>query len=623
LNIGDQIATPGVDMLGWPFATILITMLLANIQSIRKHLTAENLLYIYIVGLSASSFCTPDSPWGLTFAPIVMKATTPENIAQYVPEFIAVRREVAEMLITGTRSITAIPWPELFPAMVWQFLITALFLGISIGLVSILRRQWIDVEMLPYPQVTLAHASIISVENVRKPGWLGKTPFIIGFIAGFILALIRTCTALFPWFPDIYMWRSNTCGPGSHWITIPGMPWNLGVSKHPPLYALLMLVPVHYLFSIAFYGLVFEVTLIVSYNMGYYTGMADAGFCGRTWCRDIAPYYTPPLNMGMVYLGVMLGVAVMVLLREWRHILTTLKMAFGGLKPSEIEEPMSYRNAWMILIVSLILMVIFFIVSGLSPWLAFVITIIGVATWLVTHELWARIGFSNEPANFSPALVRLLVWPTATPVVASTDPVLYSIITVQWAGHRPSVSWPTTMYAVSGSYKMAKLTRTHPKKALMVAFTSLIVAMAVAYIMQVTLPGVYGKGVSNAPSVTSYDWIINMQLNRPVPGAIVEGLPWMMIGFIFLIVVRYLTTKFLWIPDPITAIVAWDYIGSLHGLVLTALICWIIKSIVLRIGGSNLYEGLVVPFVGGFILGDVLDVLLTGVASIILFPPAL
>lgn len=623
LNIGDQISIPGVDMLGWPFAVILVTMLLANIQTVRKYLSAEHMLYLYIAGLAASSFCTPDSPWGLTFAPIVMKATTPENIAQYVPEFIAVRREIAEMLITGTRSITAIPWSELFPAMIWQFLITALFLGISIGLVSIFRRQWVDVEMLPYPQVTLAHASILSIESIRRPKWPGKAPFAIGFLVGFILALIRTCTTFFPWFPDIYMWRSNTCGPGSHWITLPGTPWNLGLAKHSPLYALMMLIPVHYLFSIAFYGLVFEAALLASYNMGYYTGMADAGFCGRTWCRDIAPYYTAPLNMGMVNLGVMLGVAVMVLLREWRHILTTLRMAFSGGGLTNVEEPMSYRAAWTIFLASLILMVVFFIGSGLNPWLSFIITIVGVATWLVTHELWARIGFSNEPANFSPALVRLLVWPTATPAVTSTDPVLYSMITVQWAGHRPSVSWPTTMYTISGSYKMAKLTGTHPKTAVTVATTSLITAMIVAYIMQIALPGVYGRAASNAPTATSYEWIINMQLNRPVPGAIVEGLPWMMIGFVFLVVVRYVSARFLWIPDPIMAIIAWDYIGSLHGLVLAALICWIIKSIVLRIGGSSLYERLVVPFVGGFILGDILDVLLTDVAGLMMFPPAL
>lgn len=58
----------------------------------------------------------------------------------------------------------------------------------------------------------------------------------------------------------------------------------------------------------------------------------------------------------------------------------TLKMAFGMVKDPKIEaeEPMSYRSAWAIFIISFILLVALFTSTGMSPWASFVITLSGV-----------------------------------------------------------------------------------------------------------------------------------------------------------------------------------------------------------------------------------------------------
>lgn len=118
------------------------------------------------------------------------------------------------MLVEGTGSITAIPWDALFPTVIWYFLLVALFGGMSIGVASIFRRQWVDIELLPFPQVTIAYSSMASLENLGKTGWPGRMPFILGFLLGILTAIPVSGAALFPWFPDIYSWRSNTCGPG-------------------------------------------------------------------------------------------------------------------------------------------------------------------------------------------------------------------------------------------------------------------------------------------------------------------------------------------------------------------------------------------------------------------------
>jgi hypothetical protein len=67
------------------------------------------------------------------------------------------------------------------------------------------------------------------------------------------------------------------------------------------------------------------------------------------------------------------------------------------------------------------------------------------------------------------------------------------------------------------------------------------------------------------------------------------------------------------------AIVSWAWVISLHGVWFACLVAWIIKSIVLRVGGSKLYEQQLVPFVGGFMLGDAFEVLITALTAYSIF----
>ena len=82
-----------------------------------------------------------------------------------------------------------------------------------------------------------------------------------------------------------------------------------------------------------------------------------------------------------------------------------------------------------------------------------------------------------------------------------------------------------------------------------------------------------------------------------------------------------LHVRFLWMPDPVMSIIAWDWIGGLHGTWMASLIILIIKWLILRIGGSKLYEEKAVPFVGGFILGAALNALVAGIGAFITYRP--
>jgi hypothetical protein len=139
------------------------------------------------------------------------------------------------------------------------------------------------------------------------------------------------------------------------------------------------------------------------------------------------------------------------------------------------------------------------------------------------------------------------------------------------------------------------------------------------------IPGLFGwsrLNYGNIPSDLESHALGNFW-NRPSNAPISELGTHITIGFVFMVIARWAYSRFLWVPDPITAIVAWSWVISLHGTWIVCLVAYVVKSIVLKVGGSKLYEQWVVPFVGGFILGDALEVLLAAITSYALLPPAL
>jgi len=615
-NVSFLIPTPGVDLMGGPFVMFLFIMVLMRIPFLRKNLNTENLVYLYVTALGVSYFASWQHPWTHDIGLVVTRTITPESYLRYVPDFVGAPREAADLLIAGAGSLGAIPWDVLFPGIIWRFLLVALFGGISMGFVGIFRRQWIDVERIPFPQVMLAHSCLVNVENSGKREWLQKKPFLIGLLAGIVLAVPLSASTLFPWFPDIYGWRTTTCGPGS-WQIASDTPWNLGIAKHPPLYALLLLVPLHSLFSVVIYTAILEILLFVSYyGLGAYTGIAGTAFCGKNWCPPNTPYAGPPLYFGVISSGAMLGISVITVFLERNHIIGTIKSALGKRSEQEELEPTSYRTSWAIFVMSYILLMAFFMVTGFSPWLSFVLPLSGVMTWFAMVQIWGRIGFTHEPCyNFTPGVIRIFAWPNVVlPDVTSTDVALAPEMSRAWIGW--GYSWGGSFYTVVASYRMANLAGVNPRNVLKVLALGLFVTMLTTEIVQIAIAGTYGINLfASKASIMPLEGYSSALWSFPSPLPLTEMVPHLVMGFVFMVVMRYLCSKFLWLPDPIVAIVAWDWVISLHGVWFACLVAWAMKYAVLKLGGSRLYEASLVPFVGGFILGDALEVLLAALSS--------
>lgn len=146
-NVSSVIPTPGVELMGGPFLMLIIIMGLTRVPYMRKHLTITSLVYLYVTSLAVAYFANFNHPWGVDGGFVFIKLMGPEQQVKYIPDFVAPSGRLVEVLHYGVGNIIEIPWIDLTPNIIWHFLLVALFSGMSIGLASLFRRRWIDVEI--------------------------------------------------------------------------------------------------------------------------------------------------------------------------------------------------------------------------------------------------------------------------------------------------------------------------------------------------------------------------------------------------------------------------------------------------------------------------------------------
>jgi hypothetical protein len=373
-----------------------------------------------------------------------------------------------------------------------------------------------------------------------------------------------------------------------------------------------------------FYVIVLEIAIFVAYYMGYYSGLTQLTFCGRSAC-PVGPYSAPPLRFESIVIGVVLGFLVMSILQYRRYISETLRIAFRKERTVEPEkEPMSYRSAWIMFIVSFVAMIIFLMYAGISPWLSFLIVVTGIMTWFVAAQLWGRLGIYWEMCyDFAPGFIRLLAYPTLrTPDITSTDLALGNSILMQYT-HPDTTGWGGSLFASLASYKMASLTGTNLRNVLKIMVVAMFLSMLVTQFTYLGLCGLLGATRFAHPHISfggvKASWWYVMW-GRPTDSPIIEVTPWIAAGFVIMVVLRLLSARFLWVPDPLAIIPTFTPGVSVHGQWACALVAWIVKSMILKIGGSKLYEEKAVPFVGGFMLGTTLEVLIAAALGMTLYP---
>jgi len=545
-----------------------------------------------------------------------------------MPSWFGPSRDVASQMVAGG---VPTPWMAYMPSLIWWWWIYALWALLMIGLAGILRRQWVDVEQVPFPQTMVAYDLARSVE----PGFrarLKSREFLLGMILGGGFVILMFMIINFPWFPDVYGWRTNTCSSGFTYITadspFAGVIAFVGTTKEPLYVAIFYLAPLTILFNIWFWWIVLAVLCQIAYAFGYYTSVPQSGGCGRIYgCPSGSIIYQQPF-VWQVFgsMGVSIGIALGYIIVNRRYIAETIRTSLGrqtGLKELEHNEPFRYRTNWLLCIVTMILLAISFMASGMSfapAWTTIFVTILFAFCWARTWGLsgfWAASGFYSGPGFFK------WIWPVA-PEPLTQDWYLSMSFAALPATNVPYAGWQHYLMSTMASSRLASLTKTSQRNVFKISIVvSLLTPIAAMFAW---LSWTYMFGLTRSPQFSG-DYGAYSLLDPVISADTISSMPALGIwwpqavaGVLTAMVLSYLHARFTWFPlEPIGMLIGIDAWSMELCLWQLAGLAWILKTLTLRIGGSKAYEEHGVLVAGGLLVGYALVVLFVGIIGIFRF----
>jgi len=501
---------------------------------------------------------------------------------------------------TDVRTVTdffqgqsTVPWALWWtPLAAWLGFFVALFVC-TLCLICIVQRQWITHERLAFP---LAQIPLEMVQERRGIGLLpGRTAwaFWVGVLIAGGINFLNVLSRKYPSLPSIPLFILAMKPVPTGWMAGLG---EIDIVFEPWLIALAFLVPKELSFSCWFFWIVNRALTVLAVMIGT-TGQAP-----DSYSTDFpACFYQGG--------GVALALLIWVLWIGRQHLARGLRLALtGGRDAQEAKEPLSYRWAGILMVVSFACMVYFCWAAGCRVWFGALIMGLVVAY----YAMWARLraeaglGFLPFPLEIGNAAVSLVGSHALTPRE------LVALISVRWT-YFPGFG--STAEVLTGnaleSYKVADAAGVNARR-----LTRLMVAcflVALVFGTWVLLTAFYREGyfglLASRSSWPPYQTLNDggrifsalTDLNKPDPrGFIAIGA-----GAAVTVLLGAMRLRFWWWPfHPLGYLAAncwgmhWSYMPFFLG--------WVGKVLVIRYGGLRLYRA-AVPLAVGIIVGQQLN----------------
>ncbi|MGQ9515605.1 MAG: DUF6785 family protein, partial [Thermoproteota archaeon] len=615
-----------LQLAGGPFIVLIIAAALRRIMpSFKRLLTLRNIVLLYVVTVSTSWFTdyAANNEW---YGEIFLgRIINPELSILYVPSFMAPSEQIVNQMVTGGYLI---PWGEWVPAIMFWWLLSIIFGLLMVSIATVLRRGWIDIEAVPFPHVVASYELISNTTDLTRTSEeraARMRPFLIGIILGAVVQFPIWAQALFPWFPDIFGWRVNTCGHGGQWITadssLGGIAGMSIFQKHPVFIAIGFLAPLSILLSTWFFYLIYLIAVQIAFVMGYYTGLTGIDGCGRSWCGTITPNFGEPFKfMALSYVGGSTALTALYLVLNRRYLMETFRAAFGkmsGEERSKLEEKeaMSYRSAYIFMGVFFILSVAIMMSIGLGIGPAILMPLTVFIFWLAGARIWGMAGATLQGAEHGNAFYRIFFWDLA-PDPPTREYMLAGYFS-EWMTDVPKAFGGATLSSFA-AFRIASLANVDNKEVFKALMIGVIVGPLAVLITYIWLNYTFGLTRLAAFNSGFTDSLIDRTGNPENWNVRPGSTPWipnMFAGIIIVGGLYILHARFVWFPlEPVGFILGTSYMSMLWGIWFPFLIAWVLKTLLLRFGGTKAYENFGVPVASGFIMGYMLIVLFGGLA---------
>lgn len=618
VNYSLGVSICAVELTSAPFIVLLLAGLLTHLPYFKAKINFKVLTYFYAVAVSCSYFTKfPINHPVLWF---VDRVKIPVESTRLVPWFLAPSPDICSGILTGGLPV---PWIAWIPSIIswWALESTMCLLMVSVG--TIFRRQFIDVEKVPFPHTILAYEMVSDVMGGR--GGAKRKSFIAGFIVGLVIQALMLFIVLFPWFPDVLGWRTNTCGTGAQYVS--GPPFSniaaLGaINKLPLAVAVAFMAPLIISFNIWFWYLIGVILTQVAYTMGYYTGIMDEGGCGRGWCHP-SPLSDAPLKYQVVTMvGGQIGLVVFYLITNRNYVAETMRAAMGRLQKVDFEkdEPVKYRTMYLMAVVCFIVMMGIWLSIGLSILSAFLLMVSVFIYMFVGTRILGLAGIWNEGDAHGMALLKS-IWPVA-PQPSTTDWLFSNVMSRSLGADTPAYGWGGTLVGSLMAYKFSSFTGVHSKNVFKIFVMTSILVPVLTLLTSIWFGYTIGYNRSVQPWRSQTSVIEGVGRPGYYDGQPASD-PWVphaILGFLIVGALTILHSRFIWFPfEPIGFVLSMTMNTIVNGLWFSFLVAWILKTVLYRVGGSKAYENYGMPLAGGVVGGCMLAILAGGLFGVLRF----
>jgi len=518
-----------------------------------------------------------------------------------------------------------VPWSAWTIPILWWFSFTFVMMLYTQFFALIMRKHLIDIEKLPFPIATAANMLIARQESEETGPSFMKRIALIGIVLGLI---VPGFFGPFNHFSPVIPALSDELNLSPYLIeTLPNA--LLGASFFGGLtVAILFLWPTDLLLSSFVFYIIFGVIIpVVQVSMGilpyisgqvplmYYYINVVPGLGGLMVSPDQAANAVQIATI--THIGAPMGIAFFSLLLAKDHIIQTIK----AIKNPEIEDE-PYRIYWIGLIASSIAFIGLLVLCEMPVLFAILSLIVFQFYNLLNIRIRGEAGYVGNASlnygpgfgayHYAPAAYTMVYFPV-TPEARGTRAFWVSEMFHGWSltGSVTGSATPTPSVRGMESFKLAEFTRTKIKGMIVTQIMAFCIAILVGIFTSLWAAYTFGlsakfpsrfmpemsnwavDGISADTSAKTFA----MYINGPPPR-------WseFIVGFVLTGVLTFLRLRFVNFPlHPLGVVLGFSDLTFswclFYGIV------WVLKTLVLKIGGVKIYEEKVTPLCLGFIVG--------------------
>ena len=545
----------------------------------------------YLIGYITAPyyFTTEENAWDQHLHPHLPDWLLPSNEGNAVAWFY-------EGLPRGA----SLPWDVWVLPLFWWFTVIAAAFLMMACVAVIFRKQWVQNERLAFPAMAPL-VDMISQSGDDK-GWLPNFTrsrlFWIGFAISFSILAWNCINYFLPGFPRFPIFRSR-------WFWID--------RQMPPILGFLNLYTIFFsyfaslevLFSLWFFDLVFILV---------------GGWLSKLGYQAISPYYA----RGVYSWQTRGAFLVFILSTFWvarRHLRDVVMKALGkDDRVDDRDEWMSYRAACIGFVGGMAYLLVWMVQMGFTPLLGFLLLCSVVAVYATMSKVLAETGMPFTAVPVGP-------WGFVAPFFGRRNIPIPTEVAYRFAGliagHFKGLFLPAQAHAGRISEGVPGGERRRVMGVISLAF---VVAFFVSSLLTVKLG--YDQGgynfnsweITRAPEL-HFQSTVNAVKDRN-PGPVYEESPEQMvffgIGGLLMAGLIYMRYQFVWWPlHPVGLALSGGWLARRTSF--TIFLAWIIKLVMLKVGGPSLYQKSRPLFIG-LLVGYVLGVVLSTGIDMIWFP---